>query len=193
MKQLTHHAIILVTTALLAACTPLASRQADRYFVLEVAPSDAGSAVQTASSLRVTPTSASSFYDTQDIVYSRSPGTRGYYQFSHWTDRPQRAIHAQLVARLQASGRAGGQVLGTHLEEIYHDATQPPGTARIVLTAQIVDPAAQSVVARRTFIRTAPATSNDAPGAVRGFDLALGALLDDVVVWASSHASQEAR
>ena len=38
------------------------------------------------------PTTAASFYDTQDIVFSRSPGTRGYYQFGHWTERPQRVI-----------------------------------------------------------------------------------------------------
>ncbi len=89
-------------------------------------------------------------------------------------------------------GAAGGLVLRTHLEEIYHDAAQPPGAARIAISAQLVDPASRSVVARRTFVRAAAATSYDAPGAVQGFDQALGALLDDIVVWVGAQAPGKA-
>jgi ABC-type uncharacterized transport system auxiliary subunit len=39
------------------------------------------------------------------------------------------------------------------------------------------------VLARRSFSRSAPAASYDAPGAVQGFRQALGALLDEVVAW----------
>lgn len=179
--------IALLAALLLTGCMSSGIREADRYFILEAAPG-AGVAPHSAPSVIVAPMSASSFYDTQDIVYSRAPGTRAYYQFNHWTERPQRAIHAQLASRLQAGSPKSGLLLNTHLEEIYHDAAASPGTARITLTAQLVDPASRAVLARRTFSRTAPATSYDAAGAVRGFGQALGALLDDVAAWLDAEA-----
>ncbi len=139
--------------------------------------------------MSVAPTTSSSFYDTQDIVYSRAPGTRAYYQFNHWTERPQRAIHAQLASRLSTDAAKGGLVLDTRVDEIYHDALDSPGTA-----AHHDSPRsssirrARAVLARRTFNRSAPAASYDASGAVRGFDEALGSLLDDIVTWVGQQA-----
>ena len=179
--------LVVLAAALAAGCAAPGEREADRYFILEAAPPVAA---RPAAMLRVLPTSASSFYDTQDIVYSRAPGTRAYYQFNHWTERPQRAIHAQLAARLEAPAPAQGLLLVTHLDEIVHDAARPPGTARIVLTARLVDPASRAVLARRTFDRSAPAASYDASGAVQGFDRALGALLDDVAAWVGAETEE---
>ena len=176
--------IALFAAALVAGCaSPVGPREADVYFILEAAP-----AAPAATAVSVAATSAAGFYDTQDIVYSRAPGTRGYYQFNHWTERPQRAIQAQLAARLENGGARSGLVLSTHLDEIYHDAAQAPGTARIALSARLVDPASGAVLARRSFVRSAPAASNDAAGAVRGFNQALGALLDDVAAWVAAEA-----
>jgi len=186
MKQV----IVLVAALLVAACGSLGgTREADRFFILERAP---GSVVapQGFAAVVVAPTTASSFYDTQDIVYSRTPGTRAYYQFSHWTERPQRAVHAQLVARLGTAARPGALVLTTHLEEIYHDAARQPGTAQMTMTAQLIDPASHAVLARRSFNGTAPAASYDAAGAVDGMRQVLGTLLDEVLVWVTTQAPQ---
>lgn len=183
MKQ----AIVILSAALLGGCLSAGTREADRYFILEAGP-ETGALRHSRSSVLVASTSVSSFYDTQAIVYSRAPGTRAYYQFNHWTDRPQRAIHAQLASRLQAGDRKSGLVLDTHLDEIYHDAAERPGTARIAMTAQLVDPQSRAVLARRTFSHAAPAAGYDAPGAVQGLRRALGALLDEVVAWVDTEA-----
>lgn len=174
--------IPLLCAALLAGCVSGGSREAERYFILDAPPGRPA-----ASAVRVAPTTAASFYDTQDIVYSRTPGTRAYYQFNHWTERPQHAIHALLAARLGAGAQQGGLVLGTHLAELYHDAAQPPGTARIVLSAELSD-ASRRVLARRVFAHSAPAASYDAPGAVQGFHSALGTLLEDLAAWVEAEA-----
>lgn len=168
-----------------AACSLPGPREPDRYFLL-----DAGLAqdAKPRAAVAVTPTSASSFYDTQEIAYSRAPGTRAYYQFNRWTDRPQRAIHAQLASRLGGGGAKGALRLSTHLEEIYHDASQEPGTARITIAAELVDSASHAVIARRTFARSAPAASYDAPGAVGGFNQALAALLGDIEGWVDAES-----
>ena len=91
--------VVLVMIALLGGCAGPGVRQADRYYILDAGPAHEG-ASRPRIGIDATPTTASSFYDTQDIVFSRSPGTRAYYQYNHWTERPQQAIHAQLVARL---------------------------------------------------------------------------------------------
>jgi cholesterol transport system auxiliary component len=173
--------------ACLAACSAPGPREPDRFFLLDTGAAQdakprAGAAVT------VAPTTASSFYDTQDIAYSRAPGTRAYYQFNRWTDRPQRAIHAQLASRLEGGGAKGLLRLNTHLEEIYHDASEDPGTARITVAAELVDAASRAVIARRTFTRSAPAASYDAPGAVRGFNQALAALVGDIEGWVDAQS-----
>ena len=178
--------IVLLATCL-AACSAPGPREADRYFVLEAA-GVADAAPRTGTSVYVAPTSASGFYDTQDIAYSRAPGERAYYQFNRWTERPQRSIHGQLASRLQGAASPGGLRLNTHLEEIYHDATQEPGTAHIAITAALVDPANGTTLARRTFTRSAPAATYDAPGAVGGFNQALAALLGDIEGWVDTES-----
>lgn len=184
-------AIVLVAAVLVAACGTFGPREAERYFILEAAPAS-GAAARVTTAVVVAPTTAATFYDTQDMVYSRAAGTRAYYQFSHWTERPQRAVHAKLVSRLAAGGVAGGLILTTHLDEIYHDAAQQPGTARIAITAQLIDPTSRAVLASSHFSGSAPAGSYDAPGAVSGMRQALGMLLDEVVAWVGTinpHAS----
>lgn len=178
--------------ACMSACSVPGPREPDRYFVL-----DAGVAQdakpRAGVSLDVAPTSAASFYDTQDIAYSRSPGTRAYYQFNRWTERPQRSIHGQIASRFEDAGPKSGLRLDTHLDEVYHDATQAPGTARVTITAGLVDTTNRTTLARRTFTRSAPANSYDAPGAVLGFNQALAALIGDIERWVDAEVRSKPR
>ena len=171
---------------LLAGCALQGGpRQPERFFILE-----APAGKPAASPVELPPTSSASFYDSQEIAYSREPGTRAFYQFNRWTERPQRALQAALASRFPDSARPTKRILTTHLDEIYHDAAQSPGTARITLTAQLVDAASRKVLARRVFTASAPAASYDAPGAVRGFNAALGSLLDEIVSWVDARENQ---
>jgi cholesterol transport system auxiliary component len=181
--------LVLLLAAFVAACSAPGPREPDRYFILDAgAVTDAKP--RAGAPLFVAPTSTSSFYDTQDIAYSRSPGTRAYYQFNRWTERPARSIHRQLAARLGGGSPREALRLDTHLEEIYHDASSEPGTARIALAAELVDAASGAVLVRRTFARSAPAASYDAPGAVQGFNQALAALMADVRDWVDTEAQR---
>jgi len=200
MKTLAMALLACSLAALVAGCLSSGERAFQRYYVLEGAGVHAAQAkAPRASTLLVVPTTASSFYETQDIVYSRAPGTRAYYQFHAWTERPSRTIGELLVAHLERSGsfkaitRAtsgiqGELVLDTHLSEFYHDAVANPGSVRISLTAELIDPARRALVSRRTFTRSAPAVTYDAPGAVQAFNKAIGAILDDVSAWVDGSA-----
>jgi cholesterol transport system auxiliary component len=176
---------IPVLALTLAGCFPASTREAQRFYVLEAPP-----AAQAAKApVRVAPTTTSSFYDTQSLVYSRSPGTRGYYQFAAWTEPPGVTLGALLAERL-ATARAAkdAPVLHTHLVELYHDASQSPGTVRVTLRAELTDPARRETIAARSFTHTAPAASYDAEGAVRAINQTIGRLLDEVAAWVSASA-----
>ncbi len=166
MKHLA--AILLVAVA---ACAPFGdARQAQRYFVLEP-PLPANFSIPA----RIGSASASAFYDTEAIAYSRSAGTRGYYQLNSWTEPPARRIGELLAQRSDGSG----PVLSFHLLEMYHDAASPPGTVRVVL-------AAEAGGKREVFTATAPAPTFDAPGAVKAFNDALGRALGELRDWLAS-------
>jgi cholesterol transport system auxiliary component len=172
------------------------------YYLLDAVP--AASAAPTmrpvaAPTLLVEPTTSEGFYEAQAIVYSRSPGTRAYYQLNSWTEPPGRRLGALLIQRLDRGGAfaavapatagvSGTFVLSTHLEEIYHDASISPGQARIVLTAELSDPARRSNPAQRRFTASAPVATADAEGAVQAFDVVLGPLLDEIADWAGQAA-----
>ena len=191
----------LTFAGLLAGCSGLSAPPAHRYFVLETAPTRlAPGALQRDAMLLVAPTTAASFYDTQEIIYSRRAGERAYYQLSSWTEPPNRSLGTQLVARLAlggafrgavetASGVRGSLLLRTHLVELYHDAVASPGAARVTLTAELTDPAGRNLLAQRSFSASVPVVTYDAAGAVQGFGQVLGQLLDEVAAWAAQAAA----
>lgn len=184
-----------VLMAALGGCASFGPQEAQRYYVLEAPPAGAKAAVTPrAATLLVAPTTVSGFYETQDIVYSRAPGMRAYYQLHTWAERPGRRLSELLVMRLERAGSfstvatvlggvRGQVILGTHLAEFYHDAATAPGSVKVVVTAELTDPVRRILLARRTFERSVPAPSYDAPGAVQAFNIAVTALLDDIAAW----------
>jgi cholesterol transport system auxiliary component len=193
---------VLVAAALVAGCAGSGSREPFRYYVLDApaaAPGAPGAASAAASeaTLLVLPTVAASFYATQEIAYSKAEGVRAYYQFSSWTEPPDVAVTRMLVARIDDArvfrsvavagrGMRGSLVLATELLEIYHDASTSPGTAKIVLAAELRDPAKRTMVARRAFSASVPASTFDAAGAVQGFRIGLGQIGDELTGWLAS-------
>jgi len=187
--------MLVALACVLAGCVSSGPREAQRFYVLED-PATAAAKAETARSatLLLAPPAVSSFYDTQGIAYSRSAGTRAYYQYHSWTEPPGHRIGELLAARLERSGTfrtvasvtstvRGDLVLSIYLAELYHDAASAPGSARMSLTAELTDPARRTLVARRSFSASAPAASYDAPGAVQAFNRALATLLDEVTAW----------
>jgi cholesterol transport system auxiliary component len=200
MRTSTRVVIAGAIVAALAGCVSFGSQEPQHYYVLDAAPANPGAAkTPRAATLLVAPTTASSFYETQEIVYSRAPGMRAYYQLHNWTERPARRITELLVMRLErdgsfkaiataVSGVQGNLLLSTHLTDFYHDAATSPGSVKVAITAELMDPARRVLLARRTFDRSVPAATYDAPGAVQAFDKALAAILNDIAAWVDASA-----
>lgn len=186
---------------LLAGCSLTREAPVTHYVLRDAgaAPGAAPAAGAPGRTLVVAGTAADSFYDTTAIAFSRGEGSRGSYQYAFWTERPGRALQGLLVARLSAAGLyaavlpaavglPGDLELQTELHSLYHDVREPPGAARVRLTATLVDRRHQRLLARRTFEAEAPAGAYSAAGAVDGFGVAVGRLLDELVAWLRENA-----
>lgn len=197
---------IAAAAAWLAGCGVPGPRPEHRYHVLEAPPVPPVPPLPGAAPLRphaatllVAPTTVAGFYDSQAIVFARSAGTRSTYQLNSWTEAPGRRTSALLLARLEAAGafRAvaattagvrGELLLRTQLDEIYHDASTPPGVARVRLTAELSDPTKRLLLGRRRFSAAVPVAPFDADGAVRAIGQALGQVLDELTAWVDQRA-----
>ena len=173
------------------------------YYVLDDLAKAGASrpAAPTGGVLLVSAASASPFYDTQNLVFSRAPGQRAYYQFAGWTERPGRRLTELLMRRLEARGSfkavaattagiKGDLVLSTRLEEFYHDTSANPGSVRIEVSVELVDYAGRTIVAQRRFAQSAPAAGENAQAAVAAFNRAATALLDDLSAWIEGVVAQ---
>lgn len=144
--------------------------------------------------LMVLDTTATSFYDGENLVYSSAPGTRSQYQYARWAERPGKRFSDLLRARLEAQSGfasvtvAGGPVRGellldTELSEFYHEAETSPGSVRVLLRAELIDLKTRKLLSRKWFERRVPAASYDAAGAAQGFNQASSGILDDLLAW----------
>jgi len=146
-----------------------------------------------APTLLVLDTATGGFYDTDQLIFSSSPGTRGQYQFARWTERPGKRFADLMRARLDRQGiwqvsAAGGYVQGdvlldTQLVEFYHDATSVPGQVRLELHAELVDLKRRKLLGRKVFEQQVPLATFDAAGAAQAANVAVGRTLDELAAW----------
>lgn len=202
---MTRAAVALTLPALLAGCVSLPDVPPRDYYVLEdrAKPGVAKPGAGTGRVLLVHPAAASPFYDTQSLAFSRAPGQRAYYQFAGWTERPARRLTELVTVRIEArggfrsvasstAGVKGEVLLNLRLEEFYHDAGTKPGAARIEVSAELIDIAGRTVLARRRFAQSAPVAEASAREAVAALNQATSALLDELSAWIDSAMARPA-
>jgi cholesterol transport system auxiliary component len=191
-------------TALLAAgCAPLLAPRgpAPTSFVWTDTGRSAPAAQPAPVALLLAPTQTASFSDTQRIVFSRTPGTRAYYQLAQWTDRPGPRFDVLLLERFSqrrafaqvtpmTSGTRGDALLAVTILDIYHDDSRPPGTVRLEVSAELTDRGGRALLARRTFVREQQVAAESAEAAVAGFDAAVTSLLDELLPWVEAEAAR---
>lgn len=190
--------VLAVLSLVLTGCVNLGEKTkipAVVYYVLNdpVSATDPAPLRADAKTLLVLDTTTGSFYDTDQLVFSRSAGTRGQYQFARWTERPGKRFADLMRTRLDRQGAwnvsaAGGYVRGdmlldTELVEFYHDASSEPGQMRLVLRAELVDLKQRALLGRRVFEQQVPLTTYDAAGAAQAANLAVSRALDALSAW----------
>jgi ABC-type uncharacterized transport system auxiliary subunit len=197
---------ILLATLALAGCFGASSVPPRQFYVLDapgaVAPPRAVAPL--GATLLVAGTTVDAFYDADSLVFSRAAGERQYYQFASWTERPARRVALLAQQRIDArgsfagvaglaSGVAGDLLLNVALVDFYHDVSVAPGLARVAIAAELVDARSRALLGRRVFAASASVPSDDARGAVAGFDRATADALAPLVVWVEATAAGAAK
>jgi cholesterol transport system auxiliary component len=184
---------------MLGGCVNIGSRDETPVIVYYVLSDPAPAADRHAApgadapTLLVLDTMAGSFYDTDQIVFSRSENTRSQYQLARWTERPGKRFARLMRNRLERQGAwhvsdAGSHVRGnllldTELVELYHDAASAPGRMRLVLRAELIDLKQHKLLGQRVFEQQIPLATYDAAGAAQASSQAVGRVLDDLAAW----------
>jgi ABC-type uncharacterized transport system auxiliary subunit len=132
--------------------------------------------------------------ETLSMAWSPRPDELATYQLATWTERPVRRVPRLLVRRLEAAGLAGAVaelgdpltgdwLLTLRVERLEHDMATPPGTARLVLVAELFDRRRPGRVAQQRFESQAPVASADAAAAAAALSQALALSFDGLVRW----------
>lgn len=192
----------LFITCLLSGCLGGQNTPATTHFVM----TDLTPAVPTAGlaanekNLVVAGAAEDSFYDAENLVYSREQGARAYYHFAGWTDRPSRRLATLVQYRLEArhrfasvsaitAGVNADVLLNVSIVEMYHDLAVSPAVARVQLIGEVVDWKSRTLLGRRSFAVALPVASADAKGAVDAVNRGVTAILDELVPWVEGVAA----
>lgn len=141
------------------------------------------------------PDSASGL-DTPRIALSLSPEKLDYYAGAEWAGRVPALVQAALLEGFEKSGAtpavasdAGGLrasfVLDSTIRdfEAVYDSPDKPPRALVRLELKLVRMPEQKIIAQTTISRDAPAAGKDVGDAVPAFSSALGAAVQDAVIW----------
>lgn len=198
MKRL----VALLAVGLLGGCLGGQNTPATTHFVMTdatpAAPVQAPSQPM-GRNLVISSVTDDPFYDIENVVFSREKGSRAYYHFAAWTDRPSRRVAGLAQRRLEARGRfvsvssitAGVNadvLLNVSVVELYHDLTVSPAVARVQLIGEVVDWKTRTLTGRRSFAVALPVASADAKSAVDAMNRGVTAILDELVPWVESVA-----
>jgi len=206
MKLATRRFALIVgcSALLLAGCISVEVGNSDgnvraQYRLADLAPPPSPAGKTVARSLVVVSMPSLGIGDTFSMAYSRAPQQRALYQNASWADRPSNRVVQLLVQRIDAraaftsvaelgSGVGGDLALNLTVDELVHDTGA--ASARLELTAELVDRTTRTLVARRRFSAAAPVAQENARGAVDALSQALTSVLDELVPWLEASAAK---
>lgn len=180
------------------AATPLA-----QFRILDTGATPPPAAQPNGRQLVIAPQASPSIDDSFALAYSRAPNQRAAYQFATWSDRPSNRLSQLLVDRLSARrafasvtlagrGVAGDLQLNLSVDDFVHDAATSPGTARVEVTAEMIDRGTRRLIARQSFSATAPVADANSAGAAAALSAASSGVLDQLVAWAEANTASAA-
>lgn len=137
---------------------------------------------------------ASRLVNGTKIIFSKTPASRGSYQYAYWVDPPSKRLGWLLIERLeraklfraaagQASAVSADYQLNTDFIDLYHDVRSTPGSVHAELVAEIVDLDDRTIVARKEFVKDVRVDNYSVDGAVEGTTRAMNEMTDEIIRW----------
>ncbi len=110
-------------------------------------------------------------------------------------DSPRQLLVDRIAARraftsvaLAGRGVAGDLQLNLTVNDFFHDAASSPGTARVEVSAEMIDRTTRKLIARQSFSASAPVAQANSAAAAAALGVASSRVLDQLVAWVESHA-----
>jgi ABC-type uncharacterized transport system auxiliary subunit len=174
-----------------------------QFRIVDSGPASTARARPLGRELLISPIPSIAVDDSFSLAFSRAPNQRAAYQFATWSDRPSSRLAQLLVERLATRGAFNsvallGRGVGGDLQvnltvnDFYHDATSSPGTANIVVTAELIDRGTRKLIARQRFTATSPVQQANAASAAAALGQASTLILDQLVTWVETTAAPAA-
>ena len=163
-----------------------------QYRLEDLSPKQQARATPIDRRLLISTLPSESIGDTYSMAYTKASQQRQFYQFASWTDRPSARVVQLLTERLEGramfesvsrlgGGIGGGLILNIGVNEFVHDVSA--GTARVEVTAELIERRGRTLVERKRFASSAPVAQENAPSVVAAMSRALTTLLDELVPW----------
>ena len=196
--------LLTISAALVTGCVSLTvgkdTPQQTQFRIVDRNGTPAPAARQIGRDLVIAPQPGASVDDSYALAYSRTNQQRAAYQFASWSDRPSSRLAQLLVDRLSARnaftsvalvgrGVAGTLQLNLSVNDFFHDAATDPGTARVEVSAELVDRATRRLIGRKIFSATAPVANADSGSAAAALSTASSAVLDQLTTWIEATAA----
>ena len=133
--------------------------------------------------------------DSTRVALLHDPSQFEYYARANWVDRVPLLIQSLLIEFFESSGKIlsvgrdssdvrPDYVLSTELREFQMDYFPDPlPSAHVGMNARLISTRQRSIIASRRFDNLAPASADRIESIVAAFNVALGKVLDEIVVW----------
>jgi len=184
-----------------SAATTAATTGADTAPATSTRP--AGAAADPAArrpALAVSPPHAAAGFDSQHMVYLRTPHQLEYFARHQWVDTPARMLTPLIVSALERSAGFGAVVrspgaadaelrLDTDIVRLQQQFDSGPSRVRFTLRAQLMDSRTRQVLAWREFDASVAAPSDDPAGGVLAANAAVQAVLTQLAQFCAESAA----
>lgn len=192
---------LLGVAGLLGACSLGNAPRSDFYLLRDAAgPGAEAGGARIDRVLMVSAMAPPGLYDSDRMVFSADGLSRSYFQFGYWSERPAQSLQTLAEARLATAGRfrqvvsstsgvRGDLLLSLRLDELYLDASQPPGIVWLGVSAELIDWRDRRLLGRRQLRQSAPMLRAGAPGLAEAAGQAMGVLLATLADWSAATAA----
>lgn len=179
---------------LLTACSALPSPKVEstHLYLLNAGPVTPAAHAKSDKVLAISMPSGEPGFDTPQIAYMRQVHELEYFKKHQWADTPARMLKPLLVQALEPDFRAVVQAPGvipaeirldTNLIRLQQNFSTKPSRVQLTLRAQLINAKDKQVIAAKLFDESENTPSDDAYGGVIAANLALGRMLNKLVVF----------
>ncbi|MCV6637222.1 ABC-type transport auxiliary lipoprotein family protein [Candidatus Albibeggiatoa sp. nov. NOAA] len=184
---------------LLSSCSFLAADTPPKHYFIATDPVELPANQTDGKTILISIPQAVSGFDTQQMVYIKTPYVLEHYRDNLWVDTPARLLLPLIVQRLEATGKFGAVLsatsspilgelrLDTEIIRLQQEFLETPSRVRVTLRIQLLDMTQRAILDTKTFDVTEIAPTEDAAGGVIATNRAVQVILEQLATFVVAH------